>query len=223
MMIVGFSLKYIDSIFEIVMVAVMVLISLYSYSVFKLLKEQKFKWFSYSFFIIALAFVGRILMNIVIYTQEIRKKLANVIIITFKSTSASNTLWHYGLFSYRTLMLLGLIGIFLIITNSRKRKNLLLLFYLAVLTAFTSMRIPYVFSITSAVILALITLQLYQNYLHRPKKSALGVAIAFCVIFLSHIIFIFEGFSHLLYILGEVVQLAGYLLLLAVYISILRK
>jgi len=219
---VGFSLQYMDCIFEIIMVAVLILISLHSYSIFKISREKNFKWFSYSFFVIALAFVGRILMNTVIYTQNVRQKVAGLIITTFKHTSASDVLWNYGLFGYRTLMLLGLIGIFLIITKSRKKKNWLLLGYLAVLTALASMQIHYIFNLTATVILALISLQFYQNYLKHPRKSTLGVTAAFSVIFLSHAIFIFEGFNHLLYVAGEIVQLVGYLLLLAVYIALLR-
>lgn len=220
---VGFSLQYMDCIFEIIMVAVLLLISMHSYSIFKISREKSFKWFSYSFFIIALAFVGRILMNAVIYTQEIRKKIAGVVVLTLRHTQASAILWDYGLFGYRTLMLLGLIGIFLIITKSKKKKNWLLLGYLAVLTALASMQIPYIFNLTAAAILSLIGLQFFQNYLKHPRKSTLGVTAAFSVIFLSHAIFIFEGFNHLIYVAGEIVQLVGYLLLLAVYIALLRK
>jgi hypothetical protein len=222
-MLLGISIQYMNVIFEIIMAFVLCLISLQSYSIFKLSKENKYKWFSYSFFAIALAFAGRILMNIVIHTQNIRKIVAGAVIVTFNNTGASSILWNYGLFTYRIFMLVGLLGIFLIITNSKEKKNWLLLFYLAISTALASMHIKFMFSLTCAIILGLISLQFYQNYKIRPKKSSFGVALSFYIIFLSHAIFIFEQFDHSLFVVGEVVQLAGYILLLAVYVSILRK
>jgi hypothetical protein len=222
-MIVGFSVEYLNCIFETIMVAVMFLISLYSYSIFKLSKENKYKWFSYSFLLIAIAFIGRILMNFVVYTRSIRKVVANTVIMTFNHTSASDVLWNYGLFGYRLFLLVGLLGIFLIIVRSCEHKNWLLIFYLAILTALVSMQVPYIFNLTAAVILGLITLQFYQNYSKRPKKTSFGVATAFFIIFLSQVTFIFERFNYSLYVAGNVIQLVGYLLLLSVYIWILRK
>ncbi|MBT4114723.1 hypothetical protein HOD83_01310 [Candidatus Woesearchaeota archaeon] len=214
---------YWDCVFELLMVAVLTLISLHSYSIFRLIKEAKYKWFSYSFAVIALAFVGRIAMNLVIYTTHVRKVVSGAVIATFKHVSASDILWHYGLFTYRSFMLIGLIGIFLIITESKEKKSWILMLYLAILTAFTSMQVPYVFSLTAAVLMGLIFAKFYQNFVNRPKKSAWGVAMAFFFIFASQVTFIFASFNYSLYVAGQVIQLLGYLMLLAVYIRILRR
>lgn len=214
---------YWDCFFELLMVTVLGLISLQSLSIFRLTKEKKYKWFSYSFAALAVAFIGRIAMNFVVYTTQIRKVISGTVIATFRHTSASAVLWNYGLLTYRSLILVGLIGIFLIITESKEKKTWLLLFYLALLTAFLSIRIPYVFSLTAAVILALIFVRFYQNFLDRPKKSAWAVAVAFFIIFVSQVTFIFASFNYSLYVAGQVIQLMGYLLLLAVYVRILRR
>ena len=214
---------YWDCLFELLTVAVLGLISLKSYSIFRVTREKKYKWFSYSFATIALAFLGRISMNFVVYTQEIKQIVAGAVIATFRHTSASYVAWNYGLFSYRALMLLGLIGIFLIITNSEKKKSWILMFYLVLLTAFVSMKVPYIFNLSAAVILALIFAQFYQNFLDRPKRNSWGVAMAFFFIFTSQVTFIFASFNHSMYVVGQVIQLGGYLMLLAVYIRVLRR
>ena len=129
----GYSL-YLGCVFEAFMVGILALISLHSYSIFRITKEDRYKWFGLSFAVIALAFIGRIMMNLVVYTQEIRRKVAGAIIVTFKHTSASDFAWNYGLFAYQSLMLIGLIGIFLIITRSKEKKNWILMFYLVILS-----------------------------------------------------------------------------------------
>jgi hypothetical protein len=213
---------YWDCIFELIMVAILALISFHSFSIYKIMRENKYKWFSYSFFAIALAFVGRIAMNFIIYTHQIRRVVSGAVIATFRHTSASDVLWHYGLFTYRSLMLIGLLGIFLIITDSKEKKNWILMFYLAALTAFTSMQIPYIFNLSAAVILGLIFVKFAQNYIKNSRKSSFGVAAAFLTIFFSQVTFIFVSFDYSLYVAGQIIQLLGYMLLLAVYVAILR-
>ncbi len=217
------QVAYVGCIFELIMAFILLLISFNSYSIYKVINENKYKWFALSFFSIALAFVSKLIMNFMIYTNEFREVVSTVVISAFQNTSATYYLGYLVFFSSRILMLVGLTGIFLIITNSKEKKNWILLLYLAILTAYASTKISYIFNITAAVILGLIFLRFYQNYINKPKKGALGVALAFFTICLSYITFIFVSFDYSLFIAGEIIQLMGYLILLVVYLSILRK
>ena len=209
--------------FEAIMALVLLAISFYSYSIFKITREKSYKWFSASFALIAMSFIGRVIMQFVIHTNSLRKTVSDVVVLTLKHNGASDILWHYGLFSYRTLMLLGLIGIFLILTKSKEKKSWILLGYLAIMTAVVSMRQMYVFDLTAAAIILLIFAQFAKNYMRRPSKRSLGVALAFLIIFFSHISFIFMNFDYSMFVAGKIIQLLGYLTLLAVYVGILLR
>jgi hypothetical protein len=217
------QVTYMGCAFEAIMALILLAISFYSYSVFKITREKNYKWFSASFMLMAISFIGRVIMEFVIYTAPLRSKVSDVVVLTLKYNSASDILWHYGLFSYRTLMLLGLMGIFIILTKSKEKKNWILLGYLAILTSVVSMQLLYVFDLTAAVILLLIFAQFAKNYMRRPSKRSLGVALAFLIIFFSHISFIFMTFDYSLFVAGKIIQLLGYLTLLAVYVGILLR
>jgi hypothetical protein len=217
------QVAYMGCAFEAIMALILIAISFYSYSIFRITREKNYKLFSASFMLIAVSFIGRVIMQFVIYTAPLRKTVSDVVVLTLKHNSASDVLWHYGLFSYRTLMLMGLIGIYLVLTKSKEKKNWILLSYLAVLTAVVSMKQLYVFDLTAAVILLLVFAQFAKNYARRPSKRSLGVAIAFLTIFFSHISFIFMNFDYSMFVAGKIIQLFGYLTLLAVYVGILLR
>ena len=53
----------IDSIFEIVSIIVALLIALYAYKIYKFSKVNKYKFFSWAFLLIAIAYIFKILTN----------------------------------------------------------------------------------------------------------------------------------------------------------------
>ena len=80
-----------------------------------------------------------------------------------------------------------------------------------------------VFYLTSAVLLALITLNYYKSYLNNQNKNTFRVMLAFLLMLLANLFFVFvfawEGF----YFFGELVLLIGFLALLFTYTSVVAR
>jgi len=78
----------------------------------------------------------------------------------------------------------------------------------------------FVFYLTSAVLLGLITLNYYKNYLNSQNQNAFRVMTAFLIMLLGNLFFIFVFLVEEFYVIGEVLLLAGFLVLLYTYYKI---
>jgi len=79
-----------------------------------------------------------------------------------------------------------------------------------------------VFHITAALLLVFISYLTVRNYINVRKRASLLIALAFLTLLVSQMIFIFIVLSNYAYVVGEIIQLAGFLLLLAGYYKLAR-
>jgi len=80
-----------------------------------------------------------------------------------------------------------------------------------------------VFYLTAVVILSLIVLNYYKNYLNKGTSASLLVMVSFLLILASQVLFVFVFLNTNFYVGGEMLQLLGFLLLLYTYVKIVRK
>ncbi|MFH1210448.1 MAG: hypothetical protein V1645_00890 [archaeon] len=213
----------IDNIFELITIIVTLLIAIYSWKVYKFSKESIHKYFSYAFFMISLSYIIKILMDISIYyptTKIVQVGLLTVITHTFQKLDIFYTV---GFFVSRLLLMLGMVGIFLVLERKGDKYYAFLLVYLAFVAALFGNFLFHIFHITTALLLLLIFIHYYNNYVECRSRNVLLVALSFLLIFISQIIFITVQLHPVLYVVAESVQLLGYLILLYLFISILRK
>ena len=89
--------------------------------------------------------------------------------------------------------------------------------YLVLLISVVSNFKYFVFYLTSFVLLGLIVLNYYKNYLNTKNKDSFKVMVSFLSIFIGNLffifVFLFEGF----YVIGEIFLLIGFLQLLYTY------
>jgi hypothetical protein len=213
----------IDNIFELVTVIVTLLIAIYSRKLYKFTKEKNYRIFSYSFLLMSISYMIKILMDVSVYyptTKIIKVGLLTFVTHTFQRLEA---FYAIGSFVERFLLMLGLVGIFLVLQKKDDKYYSFLLVYLAFVAALFGNYIYHVFHITTSLLLLLIFIHYYHNYLNYRSRNTLLVTISFLLIFLSQIIFITMQLHPLIYVVGEFIQLVGYLVLLYTFILILKK
>ncbi len=214
----------IDTLFEAISILATFIIALAAYKFYKLSGEGRYKWFSASFFLIALAYFFKILTNLFVYNEEqVRQTLGGY-------TYVVNYIHEYyyievfGTLAFRFLMLVGLFGLYYIITRCQDRKTIPFVVFLMFFTTIFSTIQYFAFHLTAALILGLIVWQYYDLYKKQKKTfSICNPIVAFGILFLSQIIFSLLFLTPKMYVIAEIVQLFGFLLLLYNYISMVWR
>ncbi|MEM4244783.1 MAG: hypothetical protein QXR60_01075, partial [Candidatus Nanoarchaeia archaeon] len=213
----------IDNIFELVTVFVTLLIAIYSHKLYKFTKENSYRLFSYSFFLISISYLVKILMDISIYYPKMKIIRAGAFTFITQTFQRFEAYYAVGFFVERFLLLLGLLGIFFVLHKVKDKKVGFLLIYLAFVSALFGNYLFHIFHITTSLLLLYICYYYYKNYSKNRSKNSFLVASSFFLIFVSQIIFITLLIHPIMYVIGESVQLLGYLILLFTFISILKK
>src|SRR3989338_9092453 len=214
-----------DSIIELIAIVISVLLVYYSYKCFKLTKEDKYLYFSTAFLLITLAFIAKIAGTLAIYKPRIaRTQLGSSIHQAFAGLSPYD-INAVAWIIYFCLMLLGFMILFLIVSRLtwKNQRVIALLFYFVFLAAWISIIHYQLFYITSFALLALITYSYYQNYKEIRNEKARFVAIAFGMLLISQVFFVFLIYLRVLYVLAELLQLLGFVYLLIPFMLIFRK
>jgi hypothetical protein len=215
-----------DSIIELIAIVTCLLLVYYSYRCYKLTSERRFFYFSTAFLSLTLAFVSRIIGTMLIYLPNIPRSKVGLIARNVSSSILSvDLLTSLAFLCYVFFMILGLMALFLIVSRLTwdDKRVLAMLFYLVLISTFLGSLHYQFFYITTAVMLSLISYSYVINYKEVKSKNSKKVAIAFCILLVSHVLFIFVIYSRALYVITEVLQLLGFLFLLIPFISVRIK
>jgi hypothetical protein len=220
-----------DIIFELISLLVALLIAAYSWKLYNINKDNKFAYFSFAFVLVALGFFFKMATSGILYFTPIRDAAAGVLRpVAGQSLEYSGILYRLGFFLQMVPMLGAWLLIFFISQRSRARlrkfyevSQIALFIYLILLISFVSNFKYFVFYLTSSVILALIVLNYYKNYLNTQKRTAYLVLLSFLFILLGNLFSIFVFMFKDIYVIGEGFILLGFLLLLYTYRKVIRK
>ncbi len=221
-----------DLLFDGIALIIALLIAGYSWKIYRLHKENKFAYFSLAFILISLSFAFKILANTVLYSFPVRETVAQVLAPAVGEGLKYADLFYRGTFFLQMASMLG--GWLLIFLVSQKPRDRLkksyelmqigLFFYLVLLISIVSNFKYVVFYLTSAVLLALIVLNYYKNYLNTNKNcNAFMVMTAFMFLLAGYLALVFVSLSNSLYVVGEILMLAGFLTLLYTYSKVVKK
>lgn len=210
----------IDTIIELFSFLTALLIAYYAYKFYKFSFERKYKYFSLSFLALALGSLAKIAMNFTIYYPYIVKQQIGLLNIDITGVNKA-ILYTIGFDVHRILMLFGLAGIYILLSKSKLKSQLILFTYFILLTALFSHNSYFVFYITMALFLGYIVFFYYKNYTLNPKNYKLIlVTLAFFMIFNAQLCFLLVHYWEHLYAMGGFFQLVGYLMLLYSYVSL---
>ncbi len=221
-----------DIIFEAVGLVVALLIAAYSYRMYRINHENKFVYFSLAFVLVAIGIGSKMFTSSVLYFTPIRDATAAVLKPLAGPRLRYSTIMYRGAFFVQMLSLLGAwLLVFFISQKSRARlrklyevSQIALFIYLVFLISIVANFQYVVFYLTSIVILALVVLNYYKNYLNTDRnKNAFRVMLSFMFILLGNISQLFVFVHTSLYAVGEVLMLLGFLILLGTYMKVTRR
>ncbi len=215
-----------ESVFEIIAMLVTLIISLYSYKVYKLSNNKRYHYLAAGFFGIAAGFFFKTLSNSVLLYPGLFLGLDKT--IPFFKISYFYTI---SLVLYAFLVLSGYVVVACLAANVRNRRTILSLMFIALLASFLirearSSTFFYFFAFVLLVVY--IIPYMYENYKKQKSKSSFLVYTGFLLLTLSNLIFIGRNaygvyFGVDSYILGQSIGLLGYLVLLLNLVLVLRK
>lgn len=214
----------IDTLFEAVSIIITFLIGATVYKFYKLTAEKKYQWFSVSFFLIALAYVFKILTNIIVYNEETGTKILGQFTYTVKYIHEYYYFEIFGTLAFRFVMLLGLFGLYYLICKCQDKKSIPIIVFLLFFTTIFSTVEYFAFHLTAALFLFFIVLQYCENC-KKMKKDAWRITnpvFAFSVLLLSQLIFTLLFLTPKVYVVAEIVQLLGFLFLLYNYLLLIQ-
>ena len=220
-----------DIMVEAVILLVVLLIAAYSWRIYKFNNENRFAYFSLAFIFLALGLLFEMLTSGIVYFTPVRDVAADVLRpVAGPRLVFSGLLYRGGFFLQMAPILGAWLLIFFISQKPRERlrkfyelSQIALFVYLILLISIVSNFKYFVFYLTSAVLLGLIVLNYYKNYLENNNQHTYRIMLAFLLILASNILLVFVFLVPSLYVLGEIVALAGFLLLLYTYNSITAR
>src|SRR3989339_1385724 len=168
-----------DLIFEAISLLIVLLIAGYSWKIYRLSADNKFKYFSLAFILLAIGFTFKLITTGVLYYSALQKIADSVLqpIIQNKVTYA-DLFYRSGFFLQMVSMLGGWLLIFFVSQKSRARlrkfhevTQIALFLYLVLLISVVSNFKYFVFYLTSGVLLGLIVLNYYKNYLNTNRNA----------------------------------------------------
>jgi len=213
----------IDMIFEAIAIIVVFLIALSSFSFYKFSRQVRYKYFGLSFLAISISFMAKILTNVMVYSSRVQQFTFESIIHAYGLIEGSKLFYHVGFFAHQFLMLLGLLGIYYIVSKSRlDSKIVLFVFFIAQLTLLTTFKY-FTFYVASALLTALIVIHLQKSKSEQKNAKKDLVIPAFSMLFVSQVVFNFIYIDNIAYVVAEVLQLIAYLILLYEYYKLVLK
>ncbi len=215
-----------DLVFEAISLIIALLIAGYSWKIYRMSSESKFKYFSFAFGLISLGFLLKLVTYGVLDFTGMRQVAAEVLKpVTGRGLEYADLFYRGGFFLQMVSMLAGWLLIFFVSQKSRERltkfyevSQIGLFIYLVFLISIVSNFKYFVFYLTSMVILGMVVLNYYKNYLNTDKnRNSFLVMNSFLLILISQFFFVFVFLWEEFYVFGEVFLLVGFLLLLNAY------
>ncbi len=220
-----------DLLFNSIGLVVALLIAAYSWRIYRFHQENKFMYFSLAFLLVSVSLAFKIFTSGVLYYYPVRETVYQVIgPAAGPGLKYSALFYRAGFFFQMASMLLAWLLIFLVSQKSRARltkfyevSQIGLFVYLLLVVSVISNFNYKVFYLTSSVLLSLIVLNFYKNYITTRKTSTLKVMSAFLFILAGNLISVFVFLQNGSYVVGEVLTLMGFLILLQTYRQVMRR
>ncbi len=212
-----------DSVMEIITVIVSLLIAYVSYRCYKFSGEKKYKYFAWAFAAISVAFFFKIITNISIYYQVLETVRMGRIEMRFLSIKQTDLMYIIGYFLYRSLFFFGLLGIWFTLEKISSKRLILLMAWFIFVVNYFSHYAYFFFHITIFLMLLFIS----SSYFYHQRKvcslSSRLVTVAFGLLAVSQLFFIFEWLKLDLYVIGTIIQTIAFIILLYTYLLVHRR
>ena len=206
-----------DVIFAIIFAVITLIVSLYSFKIYKLSGQKSSKLFGEAFLLFSISYFIQSILNFAIISQ-----LGENICEAVKIQSVT-TLAFVGTYIHFIFFITGLVMLTFMTLKIKSQKTYFLILLISLSSLLISANKVYWFYTLSSLLLMFIVIHYHNNYSNNPRFRSLLVLIAFCFLFIGHIHFIFSTNYALFYALGHILELVAYVLILINLLLILKK
>ena len=210
-----------DILIDVVSIFVLLLIAFFSIRYYNTKKNKNYIYLTLSFIILAASFLTKIIINFNVYYKLIETQNFGVISAVYQSMKATHSIVITSFVVYWLSTLFGYYILYSIYQN-HSLSNFLFGAYLISVSTYIAYPNYRTFHLTLFVMLFLITAIHLKRYLNNKYLATKLVAFSFGIITLSQIFFILIDWNINLYVIGELIQLVGYISLLFTFIMVLK-
>jgi hypothetical protein len=211
-----------DFIIDLVSVAVLLMIGFFSWRYYSLNKSNKKHLLIFtSFVLLGLSFIFKIATYFILYSTNFKVQVYELFGRLVYYVTPTNSLFAASFIIYAVLTLLGFF-IFFTVYEKFSLKSVILIMYLLVTVVLFSDDAYIFLHLTAFLLTLMIALSLWNNYRINGMNTTKYLALSFGIISMSLILFILAHNYSSMYVIGELVQLAGYVVLLITFISVLK-
>jgi len=211
-----------DIIIEMISLVVAFLIAFFSYKAYNLTRERRYFFFALAFFLIGVSFVSK-LYGLIFACSTLNKAIIGYSTAVTQKIEFIRFVYSMGYFLQRFIMLVGLLVLTALCLKISNKKVLSLLVIFVFIATWFSDQTYLIYHVIAAVLLVYISLYFYVNYLIKKTFNARLVPMSFFLLLASQIFFIFVLYNMHFYVLANLLQLAGFVLLLVAYILVVKK
>src|SRR3989344_2734487 len=189
-----------DIAMEILFAVITFITAVMAFKINSVTKERKIKLFGIAFLLISLSYIVLGGLNF---------WFVNLVSSGFRQVTIDNVqlIGVVSLYLYMVLFASGLITLAYINCDVKKGKIYYLLFGLGLLVIAASLHKLITFRILSVFLLSFISYHYFEEYLKNKNKKAFWSLIAFSLLFLSCVDFIFSPFYYQAYVIGHLLEL----------------
>jgi hypothetical protein len=201
-----------DSLIDLMIAFVSILVSYQSHRIFKLIKNKNYKIFSWSFLAIGIAYLFKIIANLTIIHQ-ITITHPNFISYIAKEFNELHLTNFLSFTIFKVFLLLGFLILFLLTTKTFGKEDIILFAYLSIISILFSIYFNFIFYLTLVVLLIFLTSYFYKNDKNKSSKKSHNSFLAFAFILAGYIVSVFYTFNPIIYLLSEILVFAGFLII----------
>lgn len=210
-----------DSVIDLSIFLVALWIAYESGKIYKSFGNKKHLYFSWAFIFISTSQLLKIAANFTGLPTVILEN--NNISVTIMNLASFQIVYLLSFTLYKILLVLGFLTLFLTVTKTDSKQNILLVVYLSIVTVLFSVYLNFVFNFTLAVILLILCAYFYSNYKKTESLNSLLVYLSFTLVFLSKVLGVLYPFSPIFYLIDEGLLLAGFIILLVNQLNMIKK
>jgi len=213
-----------DIIIDIFSMIILFLIAFFSFKCYKTDKCNKNHFYlSLSFLMIGLSFLFKIFTNFVVYKEIVEKQTLGLLTIIHTVTVQAYLPSYLSSILQKSFMLIGLYFLYVVLEKNKTIiDHVMVISLLLLITHLSHMRHLYYY-ITVLVMLSIISAKYYLLFKKNKQRRTKYLSYSFVIIATSQILFFFITKYKNFYVLGEIVQAIGYVMLLVIFIMVLKR
>lgn len=204
-----------DEFFGLIALIVTLLISFYSYKIYSFSKRDQYLLFAASFFLISVGFFLKLIFDIALETESLTKSI-------FLGTMQIAGVEKLLMLGYMFFVLAGYVLLLIVALRVRKEVSLYI-FLIAIVSLFVSQNYYITFHSIMVIVLGALFVHFYRNFAKSRLLNAGLVWYAFTMIMFAQVMTFFIFYSNKFYLLANLFNICGFLLLLSNFVLVLKK